>query len=169
MERFNSKMKSFKYEQHYGADRETVFPLLCFNREYEWIPGWECRMIHSESGYMEKGCIFVSFLKNMPHWTNLDKTLEMNWYVNIHDKEKYYIESTNYVNDLFILKFSIQLIDEKNGKTTAVFAHNYYGLNEKGNEFIENAITEESYIFQQKFLEKVMNYFLNTGKLLKLE
>ena len=50
-----------------------------------------------------------------------------------------------------------------------VFAHKYYGLNESGNEFIENAITEESYIFQQKYLEKAMNYFLNTGKLLKLE
>lgn len=36
----------------------AVFPLLCPVREYDWIPGWTCEMIYSDSGYAELGCVF---------------------------------------------------------------------------------------------------------------
>lgn len=35
-----------------------IFPLLCPVREYEWIPGWDCRLIYTESGLAEPGAIF---------------------------------------------------------------------------------------------------------------
>jgi hypothetical protein len=35
-----------------------IYPLLCPVREYEWIDGWKCDMVKSESGVNEKGCIF---------------------------------------------------------------------------------------------------------------
>lgn len=42
---------------------ETVFPLLCPIREYEWIPGWSCEMVHSRSGVAEKGAVFATTIK----------------------------------------------------------------------------------------------------------
>lgn len=41
------------------ATPDEVFPLLCPVREYEWIPDWECTMVHSASGVAELGCVFL--------------------------------------------------------------------------------------------------------------
>jgi hypothetical protein len=41
-----------------SAPPEKVFPLLCPVREYDWIPGWSCGMIYSESGRAELGAMF---------------------------------------------------------------------------------------------------------------
>jgi len=168
MEVFNPKTKVFQYSQLYNAKPEKVFPLLCYNREYEWIPTWKCKQVYSKSGFMEKGCIFVSYLPNLDISSTLGEVIEMYWYVTTHDTEKYIIESVNFVNDSFILKFSINLIDNMDGKTTAVFRHEYTGISEKGNEFVEKVMTEELYNSQQQFLEKCMNHFLDTGKMIKL-
>lgn len=35
-----------------------IFPLLCPTREYDWIEGWECDLLYSESGIAEQDCIF---------------------------------------------------------------------------------------------------------------
>ena len=49
-----------RYRQTLHAAPARVFPLLCPEREKEWLPGWEARMIHSESGVAEPGAIFAS-------------------------------------------------------------------------------------------------------------
>lgn len=41
------------------ATPERVFPLLCPVREHDWIPDWECTMVHSDSGFAELGCVFL--------------------------------------------------------------------------------------------------------------
>jgi hypothetical protein len=168
MEIFNAKRKSFEYRQLYNGTREKVFPLLCYKKEYEWIPGWQAIQVFSNSGYMEEGCAFISYLRDLPEWSHIGKTAEMNWFVHAYDKENYYIESANFVKDAFILKFSIRLIEEEKGKTTAVFSHMYTGLTEGGNKLIDKVINEEYYVKGQQFLEKCMNYFLDNGKIIKL-
>lgn len=40
------------------APVETVFPLLCPVREYDWIETWRCELLHSRSGLAENDCIF---------------------------------------------------------------------------------------------------------------
>lgn len=50
--------RHFESEQQIRATPASVFPLLCPVREYDWIPEWECRLIYSESGLAELGCIF---------------------------------------------------------------------------------------------------------------
>jgi hypothetical protein len=37
---------------------ETVFPLLCPVREYDWIADWSCEMVHTASGVAELDCVF---------------------------------------------------------------------------------------------------------------
>ena len=49
-----------QYRQTLHAAPARVFPMLCPEREKEWLPGWDARMIHSESGVAEPGAIFTS-------------------------------------------------------------------------------------------------------------
>src|SRR4029079_16900293 len=44
--------------QDIRAPLEQVFPLLCPEREKEWLPGWDARMITSASGVAEHGAVF---------------------------------------------------------------------------------------------------------------
>jgi len=47
-----------RFVQQFQAPPGKVFPLLCPLREYEWIEGWQCEMLHSDSGIAEKNCVF---------------------------------------------------------------------------------------------------------------
>jgi hypothetical protein len=43
-----------------AAPPETVFPLLCPTREYEWIEPWQCDLVYSDSGVAETDCVFIT-------------------------------------------------------------------------------------------------------------
>lgn len=43
-----------------AAPPAAVFPLLCPQREYEWIDTWACNLIYSDSGFAEENCIFTT-------------------------------------------------------------------------------------------------------------
>ena len=60
MSQGQSGRKTVHHVAKIGAPVEKVFPLLCPVREYEWIDGWSCRLVHSESGFAEKGAIFTT-------------------------------------------------------------------------------------------------------------
>jgi hypothetical protein len=49
-----------RYRQTIEASPAEVFPLLCPERECDWLPGWRYRMIHSASGLAESGAIFAT-------------------------------------------------------------------------------------------------------------
>lgn len=48
------------YRHPINAPMEKVFPLLCPNREYEWIDTWSCKILFSASGYSEENCVFTT-------------------------------------------------------------------------------------------------------------
>jgi hypothetical protein len=48
------------YAHDVAAPADRLFPLLCPVREYEWIEGWECELVHTSSGLVEDGCVFVT-------------------------------------------------------------------------------------------------------------
>jgi hypothetical protein len=48
------------FVQHIKACPEDVFPLLCPEREKDWLPGWDYRMIHSATGVAEPGAVFAT-------------------------------------------------------------------------------------------------------------
>ncbi len=43
-----------------AASADALFPLLCPVREYDWIDGWSCRLVHTASGLVEPGCVFIT-------------------------------------------------------------------------------------------------------------
>jgi hypothetical protein len=64
-----------RYRQTIEALPTKVFPLLCPERECDWLPGWRYRMIQSLSGLAEPGAIFAT-----PH----DAGSETIWIVTAH-------------------------------------------------------------------------------------
>jgi hypothetical protein len=44
------------------ARAEEVFPLLCPVREYEWIEGWQGKLVYADSGLAELDCVFTAEL-----------------------------------------------------------------------------------------------------------
>ncbi len=59
-----SLRRTFVHDHVVLAPPDAIFPLLCPVREYEWIPTWECRLVHAESGVAEHGCIFTTGFGN---------------------------------------------------------------------------------------------------------
>lgn len=59
-EGFTAKRIVRSYRQAINAPAEEVFPLICPVREAEWLDGWDYRMVYSESGIAEEGCVFTS-------------------------------------------------------------------------------------------------------------
>ena len=39
---------------------DDVFALMCPVREYDWLPGWQTKSVHSLSGIVEQDCMFVT-------------------------------------------------------------------------------------------------------------
>ncbi len=52
------KKESFTIERTFRTPPEELFSLICPTREYDWIPGWSCELLHSSSGYAEYGAAF---------------------------------------------------------------------------------------------------------------
>lgn len=52
--------RTFNYRQTINAVPARMFSLLCPQREHEWLPGWQARMIHSHSGVAEAGAVFAT-------------------------------------------------------------------------------------------------------------
>jgi len=52
------KRAGFTTERAFRTSPEALASLICPAREYDWIPGWSCEVLHSESGYAEFGAVF---------------------------------------------------------------------------------------------------------------
>ncbi len=52
---FRGTRVTHEYSQINLASPGKVFPLLCPVLEAKWVPGWEYRLIYSQSGIAELG------------------------------------------------------------------------------------------------------------------
>jgi hypothetical protein len=50
------------HEDVIAAPVGVVFPLCCPVREYAWIPGWRCQLLHCPNDRVERGCRFREVL-----------------------------------------------------------------------------------------------------------
>jgi hypothetical protein len=154
---FKGLQKSFTYKQINNASPEKVFPLLCPEREKDWLDGWDYTMIHSESGYAEKGCVFST-----SHHTEQETI----WYINEHDRENFKIEFIRFTPYEEIVKINIKLTDNGNNTTTSEISYQYSALTENKNEWMLNEF-EKSFTNLMIWWEKSINHYLDTGKMLK--
>ncbi len=157
MNTFISERTIKKYVQKLNASPDKIFPLLCPTMEHKWIQPWKCEMIFSQSGYAEDNCVFR---------TNFPEDIEPeNWIVSQYEKDKT-IQFIRFNNSI-VIRYNITLVDNGDSTTDAAIEQIITGLNEKGNKYIVS-YKDELYMEEISALEKMLNHYLNTGKMLKI-
>jgi len=149
--------KTFSYNQINTGKIKEVFPLLCPVRERDWIDGWDCKMIHSISGLIEKNCVFT---------TQFEKNVETIWHVIQYDKKNYTIEFLRVTPNENTVRINIQLEKIDKQTTKSSISYMFTILNEKEIVTKMNEV-EQSFLDSMTYWEKAINYYLTTGKMLK--
>lgn len=154
MRKFQAKRKSMSSEAQLHFAAERVFPLLCPVREYDWIDGWSCELIASESGFAEENCIFIS---DMPPFG------KETWFFLNYTPNKGFTAIRNGKN--FVTRVDLELIH--NGECCSFRAEFLLTATDpSGNDFIENFPDDFAYNFCSR-LGKLINYYLEHGRMMK--
>lgn len=155
--KFTGIQKTLKFTQLNSGSIENIFPLLCPVREKDWLDGWEYKMIYSQSGLIEKDCVFA---------TPYSEGTETVWQVTQYNKTDFYIEFLRVTPSENVVKINIQLERIDDNKTKSHISYQYTALNEEQNEYIKNDL-EKTFIESMNWWEKAINHYLKNGKMLK--
>lgn len=136
---------------------DDIFPLLCPVREYDWIQPWQCEMVYTDSGRAELDCVFKT---NFP-----DDGPEDTWVVSRYEPPKR-IEFVR-INPIRSIRYCIDLIQQDDGSTQAIWKQVITALNSNGDNFIAG-FTDEAYYGELRILQNMINHFLKTGEMLKI-
>jgi len=154
---FKSKRKTFAYCQTINAIPDKIFPLLCPVRETEWLDGWHYNMIYSESGRVEEGAVFS---------TSQESEEDTIWIVTKHDPQEYAVDFARFTPDSRTCVLTIKVRPKEDQQSYVDIAYAYTGLSPEGNVFIDE-FTEDQFLTAVVFWERSMNYFLETGEILR--
>lgn len=141
-----------EFVQTNPAGPEEVFPLLCPVREAEWVPGWKYRLIHSQSGLAEPGCVFTT--------PNEDGS-ETTW-MTIEYEPGRRIGFAWVWPGMVAARLRFEL-EPAGGKTRLHARYEYTGLSENGNAEVAR-YTEQWFTEKMKKFEAALNHYLTTGK-----
>jgi hypothetical protein len=157
MSAFQARRTHTTYTHPIAAPASDIFPLLCPVREHDWIDGWTCRMIHSDSGVAENNCIFT---------TSFPRGMEEVWVVSHYDPANYVIQFVVVNPEMYVLKFDISL--QADGERSALMSctNTITGLSDKGNAFIAGH-TDGADAERMGLLFKTLDHYCRTGKMLK--
>jgi len=135
---------------HCKAAVEEVFPLLCPKREEEWIPGWECETIWSNSGSNEEGAIFRT---TKPYGT------ELYWTTLQYDINNRVVDFLITAPRLYMFRFKIELHVNGDGLLAITFTQVFTAISEQGNTFL-NRYRGEDFGARLKSLDEFMTRHL---------
>jgi hypothetical protein len=153
---FEGSRVTHEYTQTNLAAPEKVFPLLCPVRESDWVPGWEYRLIYSQSGVAELGSVFTTPNERGP---------ETVWVVTEYDAAAFRIAFAWVWPGLVAAQIRIDLQRKSPGMTESSIRYCYTGLSPQGND--EVARYDNAW-FRNKMesWEKAINHYLTTGSLI---
>jgi len=152
----NPNRVSHTYTQTINAGIKDIMPLFCPVRELDWCESWNPKVVFSQSGLVEKDCIFI---------TEQGET-EVVWIVTDYDINKGHVEMFYHVPEVLITKLEIQLSAINSKQSKAVITYSKTSLSTLGNKLL-NAFTKESYDTMMDSWEKAMNHYLRTGTMLR--
>ena len=147
---------SFNYTQHLAAPPAQVFPLLCPVREAEWVKDWRPKLVLSNSGVAEPGCVFIT--PGVPE--------DALWMVITYDPEHFRLEIIKIIPGVVIGKIAIGLAAEGDDGCVADITYAYTSVSDHGDRALEE-FTETHFQSFMKVWEMELNHFLRTGTMLK--
>ena len=137
------------YTQSIKGSPDDVFPLLCPVREVEWVQGWEPRLVISDSGVVERNCVFVT----------PDQPSESIWVTTRCEPDHHRLEFIKVTPGLAVGRIEISLEAAGEGGTHAHVAYEYTALGYAGEKFV-GRFTETHYEDFMKEWESELNSFL---------
>lgn len=139
------------YSKKLPAPPETVFPLLCPVREYDWIPTWKCEVIYARSGYAEMGCVFTTDFK--------DHFGPETWVVCAFEKNKLigFVKTGQHATT----HYNISLEPNQTGSIIK-WEQEITSLDKQGGLLLDN-ITESVYKEKMDGINKLLEYYLLHG------
>jgi hypothetical protein len=146
-----------RYAHHLEAAPGRVFPLLCPVREYDWIDGWSCRLVHSRSGVVEEGCIFV---------TEHPQDGRTVWTTVRHDPAARRLEFLRVSPDLHVSRMALAVDPEGAGSRLEI-GYEYVSLGERGDAAL--ALLEDGRALGERVgkLHRSLDHYLRTGAMLR--
>lgn len=143
------------YTQSIQGTPDKVFPLLCPVRELDWVPGWNPDWVISNSGVVEKNCIFQTPAQPIPAI----------WVVTLHDSKRFEVEMIKVTPGHTVGKLEVSLKGEGNGNTKAQVAYEFTSLGPDGDAFMDQ-FTETWYRNFMRDWESAMNHYLLSGEIM---
>ena len=134
--------------------RRSCFHFSAPVREADWLPGWEYRLIYSESGFAEPGCVFTS-----PGLKDGEKT----WIVTEYNRDADRIAFVWTAPGLVIAQLQIQVVGAGDGTSQTRIRYCYTGLSEEGNRELES-YDRPWFEARMKNWETSINHYLRTGE-----
>jgi hypothetical protein len=156
-ERFVAGRVTHSYRQEIDAGPDEVFPLLCPVRERDWLHGWDCEMVYSESGYAEEGAVFTT--------RGEAGEADTIWLITRRDEQTHTIQFARITPDSRAVKLDIAVTGDGAGRSHVDIRYQFTALNETGNRFT-HGYTEEKFLRVMRFWERSMNHYLATGRML---
>jgi len=144
-----------RYTQNLHAPPDRVFPLLCPVRETEWVNGWHPRLVLSESGVAEPGCVFIT--PSVPQ--------DALWVMTEHDPENARLRMVKFIPGVVVGEIAIVLESSGQG-TKADIAYAFTSLGGDGDRVIEGFTQQHFDAFMMTW-EDELNHFLATGSRLE--
>jgi hypothetical protein len=140
------------------AHPDTVFPLLCPVREYEWIEPWKCDVIYTDSGVAENNCIFFTDLP--------DRGESELWAVSRYEPNRC-IEFVRFSPGEKIVKLDIHLSVTASSHCDMLWRKVFTGLSESGNRVVRT-LADHQFEVETQMIEKMLNHYLQTGQRLAI-
>jgi hypothetical protein len=161
MNAFRGNRVVHEFTQTNPAAPEKVFPLLCPVREDDWLPGWKYRLIYSDSGVAELGCVFTT--PNPPGSAAGAPASETTWIVTDYDRAAFRIAYLWINPGRVITELVIQLTRSGAEETRSHIRYRYTGLSPAGNRELEH-YDKEWFEARLRNWEATINYYIKTGK-----
>ena len=136
------------YCQTLRGTRERVFPLLCPEREKEWLPGWDAQMLYSDSGVAEPGAVFR---------TQADG-VEVIWLVAEH-RAPDRVHLVRWHRDAMVVDMELDLSSRQPGMTTLDIRYTYTATSPVGRAQIE-AMSPDQWQAQMQRWQNCLNEWL---------
>jgi hypothetical protein len=146
----NGQRSIREYWMEMAAGAEDIFPLLCPVREYDWIPQWRCKIVYTESGFAELGCVIQ---------TDFDDQYGVETWVVSHYEKDSKIAFVR-TGEHRTTRYEITLTSAVNS-TMLFWRQEITGLSSKGNDQLTPA-SEDEFQTIMKHLEQLLIQYLAT-------
>ncbi len=145
------------------APVDEVFPLACPVEEYKWIDGWQCNLVYSESGKVEKGCIFTeSMSAPFLGYTKGSTT----WFTALYDRNHHRVHFI-LITPISVAQYEIHMEAASADTTRAKLDLTVTGTTQQGNAFVEADAKDKTQAMLAG-LARMLKHYCESGEMLRV-